>query len=274
MTEKITRREWEEMSAYLDGLQNPREKARLQKLLQERPDLRAALTDMRNTRMLLRNQPAIRSPRNFTLTPDMVGARQAKPPRSGIFQSMRLVSALASAVFVLVVLGDVFLGRSLGTAVPMIADTQPMPELAQPVEEAAAEEAPSSALGITEAPLAIQVQKESERVVEAQETPEAGMTMAIPPGADKSFTDVYPPAEEPLAAIAAEQDTSTAQATATATVTLTPEITPEEGLAPSMEREGATPGFWNSWRILEAGLLIVGLCTGLIALYLRQTGRA
>lgn len=187
---------------------------------------------------------------------------------------MRLVSAFASLLLVLIVLGDVFFGRQLGKAVPLIADNQSLPELAQPVEGVTVMEAPPSEPESTESPAEIQVQKESERAILEQETPEAGMTMMVPPSFDSTTQFTYPSPEAPLPAISAEEAVTITE------VAPTPTEMPAQETALGAESESlkvggeAEPGFWTPWRILEAGLLIVGLSSGLIALYLRLTGQS
>ena len=66
MTTPISDRDWEAISAYLDGELNPKERARLDARLQANADLRAALEDLRRTRTVLRSQPRLHAPRNFT----------------------------------------------------------------------------------------------------------------------------------------------------------------------------------------------------------------
>jgi len=75
MTTKITPRDWEALSAYLDGQLRPKERARIEKRMKENEALRSAFEELQHTRMLLRNQTSLQAPRNFTLTPEMVGAR-------------------------------------------------------------------------------------------------------------------------------------------------------------------------------------------------------
>ena len=66
------------------------------------PDLQAALAEMSRTRSLLRTAPRRRAPRNFTLTPAMVGSRS--PRRRGIswnlFPALSFASALATLALV------------------------------------------------------------------------------------------------------------------------------------------------------------------------------
>lgn len=280
MTENITGREWEVLSAYLDGELNPRERIRLEQKLQERSYLQAALTELQKTRRLLRAQPTIRSPRNFTLTPEMTGTRPGKRSAYSLFNSMRLASSLATVLFVMIVLGDVFLGSQAGRSVPMMADSQALQELTQPMEEAAVEEAPAIAQESMEPPLALQVERESEQIIGGTGTPEAGMMMEMPPGVEAAAKSAYPaeeetttmatqsayPAlEEPPASIAPYP-----QADMPAQVEETPVA--ESVIAP--ESEETVSGFWTIWRYIEGALLVIGAITGALALYLRRIGRA
>ncbi len=284
MTENITRREWEALSAYLDGELLPREQVRLEKILQERQNLRAALIELRRTRGLLRNQPAIRSPRNFTLTPGMAGVHPVKRTVTWTFNSMRLASVLASALFVLVILTDVFIGSRASKGLPMTADTQGLQEFSQPVEEAAVEEAPATTQENLEPPMAMQVETESEIVIYGTGTPEAGMTMAMPPSMDLAAKSAYPSAEEPPAAYPAVAEPRAAaplEAYPGSGTTAQVEEAPmaesvmaiEAGEAETVEGSEASPGFWTIWRIFEIGLVVIGIITGVFAFYLRRTGR-
>ena len=66
-------RDLELLSSYLDGQLKPSESARLERRLASEPDLRSVLDDLRAARGLLRQLPVRKAPRNFTLTPKMVG---------------------------------------------------------------------------------------------------------------------------------------------------------------------------------------------------------
>ena len=90
---KTSFRDVEQLSALLDEKLNPADAARLQKQLENNPELRAIYEDLRQTRYLLRQLPQRRAPRNFTLKPSAVGVR---PPLPRIFPVFRLASALAS----------------------------------------------------------------------------------------------------------------------------------------------------------------------------------
>ena len=66
-------RDVELLSSYLDGQLKLSDSARLERRLSLDPDLRAVLDDLRSARGLLRQLPMRKAPRNFTLTPKMVG---------------------------------------------------------------------------------------------------------------------------------------------------------------------------------------------------------
>jgi len=270
MTTGITEREWEDLSAYIDGQLAPQEKARLERTLRSRADLRAAMGDLRRTRELLRDQPAIRAPRNFTLSPKVVKSHQPRSLFSGLFQTMRVASVVASILFVLVLLGDLFVPKA-GGSVPMAAK----PEESMPIEQAVQEAAP---VQVQES-----VEKEAERVLEAgSATPDVGTTLGLPMVNAQPFSSTemsYPLPEEIPAPAELALDESTLVETPA-------EQLPEEGFKALDIQEGETTiesdalqvdtqsSAWTVWRFLEVGLAIVGLSTGLIAIILRFSGRA
>lgn len=87
-------REYERFSAYLDGQLSPQEVSRLEEDLRRNPQWQLALDELRETRALLRRAPRYRAPRNFTLTPEMVG----KTARPGVFSflSARFAASMAA----------------------------------------------------------------------------------------------------------------------------------------------------------------------------------
>ena len=104
MTTKISPHEGELLSAYLDGQLAPKERVRLEARLREDPQLHSVLVELRRTRAILRSQPRLRAPRNFTLTPQMAGKPARITPRA--YPALRLASVLAGMLFVLVLIGD------------------------------------------------------------------------------------------------------------------------------------------------------------------------
>jgi anti-sigma factor RsiW len=117
MNSQLSSRDWEYLSAYLDRQLKPKEITSLEARLSVDPVLSAALGELQRTRDALRNLPRMRAPRNFTLTPKMVGQRSSLRQRSLLRArpAVRLApvfgfaSALATFLLVLVIAGD-FLG--------------------------------------------------------------------------------------------------------------------------------------------------------------------
>lgn len=131
MSRPISPREWETLSAYLDGQLSRSAQARLEQRLNQDAELRQALEELRQTRFLLRSQPKLRAPRNFTLTPTMAGlsVRGGRGVASGPYPMLRLASALAMLFFLVITIGDFALQR-LGT--PMTAMVVPQKEVLAP----------------------------------------------------------------------------------------------------------------------------------------------
>lgn len=93
MTQTPSFRDVEKLSAYLDGQLKPSEKAGLESRLQSEPELASVLKELRQMRSLLRQLPQRRAPRNFTLTPKMVGL---KPPLPRTYPAFRFATVLAT----------------------------------------------------------------------------------------------------------------------------------------------------------------------------------
>ncbi len=91
-------REIENLSAYLDGQLDSKESAKLESRLKSDPKLESALRDLRSARGVLRQLPARKAPRNFTLTRQMVGR---KPPLPRSYPLIRFATVFASILFLL-----------------------------------------------------------------------------------------------------------------------------------------------------------------------------
>ena len=74
-----SRRDLEQLSAYLDGQLSQSDRARLEIRIKSDAGLAAALEELRQTRAFLRRTPQRHAPRNFTLTPGMAGIRPPVP---------------------------------------------------------------------------------------------------------------------------------------------------------------------------------------------------
>lgn len=125
----------EQLSAYLDGKLNPRQRADLEKQLAADPQLHADLQALRRTRAVLRVAPRLRAPRNFTLTPQMVRAR----PQLPIFYPYLRWSTALTGLLVFLVLFSNYLITPLTIAqntAPMLVESAPM-LLESPADSAA-----------------------------------------------------------------------------------------------------------------------------------------
>ncbi|HZW04290.1 MAG TPA: zf-HC2 domain-containing protein, partial [Anaerolineaceae bacterium] len=95
MNDQLSSKDWQLLSAYLDGQLSNRERAQVEQRLRIHPEYRDALQTLRQNQVMLRSLPRRRVPRNFTLTPEMVAAprRTLIPPLAPF---LRFSSALAT----------------------------------------------------------------------------------------------------------------------------------------------------------------------------------
>ena len=151
----MNRRDTELLSSYLDGQLKPSDSARLEARISSDPDLRAVLDDLRAARGLLRQLPLRKAPRNFTLTPKMVGKN---PPLPRSYPAFRFVTAIAS-LMLFFTLGLNFVVPQLnqpsafgfgGGGAPEVFSAEQAPA----VPEAAATEPPATEAPVEEAPAA------------------------------------------------------------------------------------------------------------------------
>lgn len=97
---QLSSKDWQLLSAYLDGQLSPRERSQVEQRLRTQPDYREGLQTLRKNQAMLRSLPRRPVPRNFTLTPEMVAAprRSFLPPMAPV---LRFSSALATIFLVL-----------------------------------------------------------------------------------------------------------------------------------------------------------------------------
>ena len=105
MTPRITPRDWQAISEYLDGRLDPKTRLNLEKRVQTQPELQTAVEEMRRTRLIIRSQPVRKAPRSFKLTRALVGSPVAVPRRG--FYALRLASVAVIALLMVVIFGDV-----------------------------------------------------------------------------------------------------------------------------------------------------------------------
>lgn len=284
MTTKISPREWEALSAYLDGALSFQERTRLEARLEENPDMRSALQDMRRTRAVLNSAPMLRAPRNFTLTPQMAGIRPGERPVSGAYPVLRLASLLATIFFLVVFVGDLAI-RTIQPASFQVARSpqhKAAPPSWPPVGMGGGgggdDEGPRDAL---EAPAEqVTVVVEAEKVVEIQagepEIPEEEKEQPAPLAADSGRSVINPtmtPAPTPT-------PWGTSQPPLNQVVPAPGEIPPPEGafgqtLGPTpvmIEPVAASPD-WSILGILQILLAVMALGTGMGAIYLHRSAR-
>ena len=108
MTSNLSKRDLEALSNYLDGQLSRRQQRKLETRLQKDESLRLELANLRRTRAALRDLPRLKAPRHFTLTPEIAGQQV----RGGLYPTMRLASALATILFVVVTFGDLITSSS------------------------------------------------------------------------------------------------------------------------------------------------------------------
>lgn len=124
----ISSRDLERLSAYLDGTLSAREAASLEVRLQDDLVLRQELAELRETIRLVGSLPMARSPRNFTLTPEMVGIRE----RPRVYPVMQFATALATFIFLAMVGVDLLTSSSLLRAAAPAVKEQTAMEAALP----------------------------------------------------------------------------------------------------------------------------------------------
>jgi hypothetical protein len=96
MKAQILQKDWERISAYLDGQLDSKAAEKVKLDLDARPELRKAFAYLQRYKAILNQVPMRRLRRNFTLKPEMVG-RKALPRLVPVFQ---LASAVIAAVAV------------------------------------------------------------------------------------------------------------------------------------------------------------------------------
>jgi len=193
MADSYSPRELEQLSAYLDGQLSARERARLESRLWQDPALRNALDELDRTRQALRSLPRLRAPRNFTLTPQMVGQRRVAPR---LYPAFGFVSALAMLLLLGILIFDL-LGNTPASGGQIVA-LQASTETAAAVAAQQDQSADTAPLALEALPVSPEVETQT---VEAAANPEAARVMEEPPPEAQTFAE--------------NQDTGTVPATPT-----------------------------------------------------------
>ena len=117
----ITRKDWIQLSAYIDGELSRREEDLLKRRIQSDPQLHTALDQLRITKSVLQSTPPISVPRNFTLTPKMVGRKPNRSAAVGYRIAAAMMSFLLIGVLVLD-FGRFLLGGAMAPAAPRMEE--------------------------------------------------------------------------------------------------------------------------------------------------------
>jgi hypothetical protein len=265
-------RDLKQLSAYLDGELNPKESSRLELRLKDNPQLQQALGELDRTRRLINSLPQIRPPRNFTLTPEMVGIKQ----KHNFYPVFRFATVVAAVAFAVLVGTDTFLrsgtGRMLAAdqmvevthevQVEKLAQAPPLED--SPVMEAAepAVEAPQEALG-AEKPLASMAEDtetfeaEGEGISVTEEA--ANRVELLPSGTPMPPSDVLPVPTPTLEEW--RGPTETQPAVPTRQPTSPPVIAAE----PEVPKSSVEP-----MRAAEVGLGVLAVILGAVTFILRR----
>lgn len=99
--EHMSEKQWYQLSSYLDGQLNDRERKAIEDQLVSDPQLQHAYTLLKQNRSLLQNLPRKRAPRNFTLTAEMVGQKKQSNNRWLLFPALSFASVISLALIVL-----------------------------------------------------------------------------------------------------------------------------------------------------------------------------
>ncbi len=129
----------EALSAYLDGELAPDEEARVEKQLASNSELRDELAEMEVWQTQMRNLPARRVPRNFTLDPTLYG-RPQRQSFAVAYPVLRMATAVTAFLFVIALAVNLYLGG-------FVENLAPQPEAASMISSAA--EVPVTSSGDT-----------------------------------------------------------------------------------------------------------------------------
>ncbi len=240
MTQTPSFHDVEKLSAYLDGQLKSSEIARLESRLQTDPELASVLKDLRQARGILRQLPQRRAPRNFTLTPKMVGQ---KPPLPRTYPVFRFATVLATLLLFFTFATNFMAPRLTRTAAPFAYGMGGYGGGGGGEPESTMEAAPEAAAPALQAPVATEAPAEA---------PAPAPTLMVPSANDSVRAEPTLQASEKSGIQQAPTGETLAQQTAPLQ---TPQPQPSKPI-------NAT------WQIVLAGIAIV---SGLIAFILRYS---
>jgi hypothetical protein len=265
MKGRISHRDLELLSAYLDDQLGSSEEAFLKARLQTSSELRLALQDLRMTRQALRAAPRIKTRHRFTLTPEMARIR----PKRRIYPVFQFATAIASLLFVIVLLGDLFQVGTPASLHTLAGEDMQARERVITVEVAEAEKK------VVEAPAPAEGAGASALSVAPTEAPTA-----------EAFVESAPLLAETLTETARMPEVAPAAPAMTATVVIAQPVEPTE-LTPTPFPPEERTEFTNTLlpalaqarqikallRITEIFLAVLALGLGVAAIYSRRIYR-
>jgi hypothetical protein len=240
MTQPPSFRDVEKLSAYLDGQLKPSERARLESRLQSDPELASVLKDLRQSRNILRQLPQRRAPRNFTLTPKMVGQ---KPPLPRSYPVFRFATVLATLLLFFTFATNFVAPHLTRPAAPVAYGMGGYGGGGGGEPELPSEAAPEAAAPALQAPAATEAPAEA---------PAPAPTLAAPKTNDNARAEATPQASEKSGIQQAPPNETLAQQAA-------PVQTPQA--------KPAKPPINATWQIVLAGIAIISGLTAFILRY-------
>ena len=249
-------RDLEMLSAYLDGEISRKDRERLEVRLLKDEDLSNTLEELRRTKQVIRSLPSMRTPRNYFVTAEMVGQKEAV---SRAFPVLRFASVLASVLFVLLFLGDMLVPRTgLMTSSKTVQVAETIMEAAEPPVS----EAPQIESQLPEAQADQALEMAPVEGEAAAPLPEPTSGLPSEPAAEMErllATAVPAPLEESEDGVG-EVAESFAE----------PNLLVEERATdtPIEDEFQPTVNYWTIVRFIEIFLIVLALTTGLAALLL------
>jgi anti-sigma factor RsiW len=275
MKTSLSPRDIEIISAYLDDQLSTRERAQIEARLQTNLELRQALEGLEKTRSALRSLTPLPTPRNFRLTPAMVGQRPGRPRQA--YPLFQFASVLASILLVFVLLGDFFGARVSPSLMAGENKAVTGPVSSAPVAETqAALQPPRAAVPLpTQAPVA--AQEKSVLQAPAPTAAPAIAPLAVGQGPTNTFA---------IQSTSPETNTSTLSSsptTAPVAATHAPAPAYDMGsreapsqaplLLPVVSQPAPSQTMPSIFRISEISLAVLAVGFGLAAVFLRRSGR-
>ena len=244
----ISPHDFQLLSEYVDEQLPLWQKTRLEKRLQTNQDLRDTLEELRKNKALLRSLPRMKAPRNFTLTPQLVGRKATRQQQIyrwvPVFQ---YATVLATFLLILVLAGDI-----LGLGV-LLAGRMASKSAADQGVVAMAPQAKSA--------VATNLVERETQATETAGVEEQTIGPASVAGITTTITNTAPISptmnEAPLVAQEVPTESPTEQALAT---------------GPGQAERAASPPAQgvNLWRWAEISLVVLALAGALITVYLRR----